>query len=76
MEGERSARVKVLNAYLARVHRAATRDATVAATFLRVANFLVPPPRLASPGLLWRVWRGRRGVPKATAARAGEPALR
>jgi 2-polyprenyl-6-methoxyphenol hydroxylase-like FAD-dependent oxidoreductase len=76
VEGERTGRVKLLNAYLARVHRAATRDAVVAGTFLRVANFLVPPPALMAPGMLWRVWRGRRGVPKATPARSVVPAVR
>jgi 2-polyprenyl-6-methoxyphenol hydroxylase-like FAD-dependent oxidoreductase len=61
--GRRPARVKVLNAYMPRLHRAATVDALVGATFLKVANFLAPPQRLISPRLLWRVWRRRGGVP-------------
>jgi len=79
VEGERNGRVRVLNAYLSRVHRASSRDGVVTGTFLRVANFLVPPPKLLAPGMLWRVWRGRRGVPKVTPARAvaaPEPAVR
>jgi flavin-dependent dehydrogenase len=58
--GERTARIKVFNAYLARLHRAATVDAGVGTAFLRVANFLSPPPSLVSPAMLWRVWRRRK----------------
>jgi len=38
----------------------------VGETFLKVANFLVPPQKLISPRVLWRVWRGRAGKPTAT----------
>jgi hypothetical protein len=62
VEGPRTARVRLLNAYLARLHRAATRDAVVGETFLRVANFLSAPPSLLWPRMLWRVWRGRRAT--------------
>jgi 2-polyprenyl-6-methoxyphenol hydroxylase-like FAD-dependent oxidoreductase len=62
VEGPRTARVRLLNAYLARLHRAATRDTVVGETFLRVANFLSAPPSLLSPRMLWRVWRGRRAT--------------
>jgi hypothetical protein len=62
--GVRTARIRVLNAYLARLHVASTVDPVAGETFLKVANFLVPPPRLLTPGMLWRVWRGRRGIPR------------
>jgi hypothetical protein len=48
-------RIKVLNAYMPRLHRAATTDTLVGETFLRVANFLTPPQALVSPRTLWRV---------------------
>jgi 2-polyprenyl-6-methoxyphenol hydroxylase-like FAD-dependent oxidoreductase len=57
--GPRTVRVKALNAYMPRLHRAATADAAVGETFLRVVNFLIPPQALVSPRTLWRVWRGR-----------------
>jgi 2-polyprenyl-6-methoxyphenol hydroxylase-like FAD-dependent oxidoreductase len=64
--GPRTRRIKILNAYMPRLHRAATIDTVVGETFLKVANFLVPPQKLVSPGVLWRVWRGRRGKPTTT----------
>jgi flavin-dependent dehydrogenase len=62
--GRRTGKVKLLNAYLSRLHRAAQTDAVVGETFLKVANFLIRPERLVSPGMLLRVWRGRRGRPR------------
>ncbi len=59
--GPRTPRLKVLNAYMPRLHRAATVDSTVGETFLKVANFMAPPTDLIAPRVLWRVWRGRRG---------------
>jgi len=59
VEGPRTVRIRVLNAYLARLHRAATADPVVGETFLKVANFLAPPQSLVAPRMLWRVWRGR-----------------
>jgi hypothetical protein len=60
--GPRTPRLKLLNAYMPRLHRASTVDRAVGETFFKVANFLTPPQRLLAPSMLWRVWRGRRGV--------------
>jgi 2-polyprenyl-6-methoxyphenol hydroxylase-like FAD-dependent oxidoreductase len=60
VDGPRTVRIRVLNAYLARLHRAAAVDPVVGGTFLKVANFLAPPQSLVAPRMLWRVWRGRR----------------
>ena len=68
VEGPRTRRTKVLNAYLSRLYRAASADAEVGAMFLKVANFMVPPQGLLAPRILRRVWRGRRGAPAATRA--------
>jgi len=70
--GTRTARINILNRYLPRLHRAATIDTVVGETFLKVANFLIPPQRLIAPGMLWRVWRNR----KARATAAAQPATR
>jgi hypothetical protein len=60
--GPRTPRLKLLNAYMPRLHRASTVDTTVGETFFKVANFLTPPQRLLAPSMLWRAWRGHRGV--------------
>lgn len=60
VDGPRTARIRILNAYLARLHRAAAVDRVVGETFLKVANFLTPPQSLVTPRMLWRVWRGHR----------------
>jgi hypothetical protein len=46
--GPRTWRMRLLNAYLPRLHRAATLDTVVGGTFLKVANFLGPPRALLS----------------------------
>jgi 2-polyprenyl-6-methoxyphenol hydroxylase-like FAD-dependent oxidoreductase len=74
--GPRTLRLRILNAYLARLHRASTVDTVVGETFLKVANFLIPPQSLISPRLLWRVWRGQRGVAPAPVAPRTDAAQR
>ncbi|MER7333131.1 MULTISPECIES: FAD-dependent monooxygenase [unclassified Micromonospora] len=56
--GRRSPRVRLVNAYVGRLHVAATRDATLGAAFLRVLNLVDPPARLLFPPVLLRVLRG------------------
>ncbi len=55
--GRRTLKVRLVNAYLPRLHAAATLDGRVGAAFMRVSNLLDPPPRLLSPTLLLRVLR-------------------
>ena len=70
--GPRPFPVTWINAYVARVHRAAVHDAVVAVAFLKVIHMLAPPHSLFAPRVLWRVWRGGRQVatPAATEATA------
>lgn len=58
--GRRSPRVRLVNAYVHRLHAAATRDPVLGAAFLRVLNLIDPPTRLLAPGVLLRVLRGPR----------------
>jgi 2-polyprenyl-6-methoxyphenol hydroxylase-like FAD-dependent oxidoreductase len=69
VEGRRTLKSRLVNAYLARLHAAAAHDATLAAAFLRVTGLVTPPQSLLRPGVAVRVLRaGRRsgaGLPVA-----------
>jgi hypothetical protein len=53
--GPRTVKTRILNAYLARVLRAAETDATVALAFHRAVNLIRRPTTLFAPGILRRV---------------------
>lgn len=57
--GPRPLAVRVINAYMARVLRAAEHDAEVATTFVEVAHMLRMPAHLMTPRMMWRVWRAQ-----------------
>ncbi|GAA3440137.1 FAD-dependent oxidoreductase [Kutzneria kofuensis] len=57
VEGRRTVKVRVGNAYLARVQYAATKDADVTAAFMRVAGLIDPPQALMRPSMMVRVLR-------------------
>ena len=56
--GQRTFAVRVLNAYMAKLHRAAHHDPAVALAFHRVGNLLAPPTAVIDPRIIWRVLRG------------------
>jgi len=56
--GPRSLKVRFVNAYVHRLHVAATADPVLGAAFLRVLNLVDPPTRLLAPGIVLRVLRG------------------
>ena len=56
--GPRTFGIKIINAYLAKLHRAAHHDPVVTLAFHRVANLLAPPPSLLHPHIAWRVLLG------------------
>lgn len=64
--GPRPLPVRLVNAYVARLYRAAVHDAEVAAAFLKVVHLVAAPPSLFAPGIAWRVWR--HGRPSTAAA--------
>jgi len=57
VHGRRTARVRLANAYLGRLHAAAAHDADLASAFMRVAGLVTPPRSLLRPGILLRVLR-------------------
>lgn len=59
--GARTLKVRVGNAYMSRLHKAATRDAAVTEAFFRVAGLVDPPQALMRPGLVLRVLRKSAG---------------
>jgi hypothetical protein len=66
VEGKRPAQVRFVNWYIANLFRAARHDATLAASFLEVANLMRQPSALLDPRIALRVWRGNR-APAAAA---------
>lgn len=65
--GERTRMVRLVNAYLPKVHLAAARDASIAESLIRVMSMVDPPARLFAPGLVLRVLRTARRVAAAPA---------
>ena len=74
VEGRRTAKVRLVNGYLERLHVAAEHDPEVGRAFLRVINLLDPPERLMAPSTLRRVLRGSRRATVAVPARGPMPA--
>ena len=58
VQGRRTAKVRLISAYIARLHAAAAHDADLAGAFLRVAGLVAPPGSLLRPGVAARVLRG------------------
>lgn len=54
-KGKKTAGTDLINAYIARIHRATHYDKVVCSTFLKVLNMLEPPVSLFRPHILWRV---------------------
>ena len=62
--GRRTFAVRVLNAYMSKLHQAAHRDPAVALAFHQVGNLLAPPPAVLAPRIAWRVlWGNLRSRP-------------
>ena len=49
--GRRTLKIRLLGAYLSRLHAAAEGDADLATAFMRVAGLVAPPQSLLSPGI-------------------------
>jgi hypothetical protein len=57
VQGRRTLKVRLVNAYLARLHAAAAHDASLAGAFLRVAGLITRPESLLRPSVVLRVLR-------------------
>jgi 2-polyprenyl-6-methoxyphenol hydroxylase-like FAD-dependent oxidoreductase len=60
--GKRTAQLRFINWYLAKLFQAAQHDAVLATRFLEVANLMKPPPSLMAPSIALRVWKGSRAA--------------
>jgi 2-polyprenyl-6-methoxyphenol hydroxylase-like FAD-dependent oxidoreductase len=70
IHGARTARVRLVNAYLARFHMAAEHDPVLGRAFLRVVNLIDRPEALLRPGIAARVLGGNL---RRAATRPGGP---
>jgi 2-polyprenyl-6-methoxyphenol hydroxylase-like FAD-dependent oxidoreductase len=68
VQGRRTLKSRIGNAYMSRLHAAATVDPVVTEAFFRVAGLVDPPQALMRPALVWRVLRRARAAHDAAAA--------
>jgi 2-polyprenyl-6-methoxyphenol hydroxylase-like FAD-dependent oxidoreductase len=67
VQGRRTLKVRLVNAYIARLHGAAEHDASLAGVFVRVAGLVAPPQSLLRPNVAVRVLWGSLHPPTGTA---------
>ncbi|MEO7196579.1 MAG: FAD-dependent monooxygenase [Pseudonocardiaceae bacterium] len=65
--GTRTAKIRLANAYLPRLHAAAAHDANLGAAFVRVVGLLEEPETLLRPDRVLRVWWTNRRHPAGPA---------
>jgi hypothetical protein len=76
VQGRRTLKVRLVNAYIARLHAAAAHDAHLASAFVRVAGLIEPPQSLLRPSIAVRVLRASRRPAPGTAASSNRDAVR
>lgn len=59
VEGPRPLKVKIGNAYIGKLHAAATVDGELTRRFMRVAGLVDPPTAILKPGTMLRVFRNQ-----------------
>ena len=74
--GRRTLKVRLINAYLARLHAAAANDASLASAFLRVAGLVARPQSLLRPGVAIRVLRASLRPATGTIVPSNQDAVR
>jgi hypothetical protein len=65
--GRKTVKVRLLSAYLAKLHAAAAQDARLATAFVRVSGLVAPPQSLLRPSVVLRVLTKGPGVAAQTA---------
>ncbi|WP_409494802.1 FAD-dependent oxidoreductase [Amycolatopsis sp. cmx-11-12] len=73
VEGRRTLKVRMGNAYMARLQYAATKDAKVTDAFMRVAGLMDPPEALMRPAMVTRVLKHGLGRPAPGPSRSAAP---
>jgi 2-polyprenyl-6-methoxyphenol hydroxylase-like FAD-dependent oxidoreductase len=75
VQGRRTRKLRMVSAYLARLHAAAAHDADLASAFVRVVGLVAPPQTLLRPGIAVGVLRGslHRTAAPAAASTIGTP---
>ena len=76
VQGRRTLKVRLLNAYIARLHAAAAHDVSLASAFVRVAGLVAPPHTLLRPDVGVRVLWASRHPATGTAASSNRDAVR
>lgn len=66
VEGRRTLKVRMGNAYIPRLQSAAVTDGTLSKAFLRTAGLVDPPQALMRPSVISRVLRGAKRARKPT----------
>jgi hypothetical protein len=64
--GRRTTKIRMINAYIARLHKAAVHDSSLTNAFIRVAGLIDEPTTLLRPGKLLRVLRPARAAARRT----------
>jgi 2-polyprenyl-6-methoxyphenol hydroxylase-like FAD-dependent oxidoreductase len=72
VDGRRTPKVRMANAYVGRLHNAAVHDSYLTNAFIRAAGLLDPPPAIMRPGALVRVLRYGWRQPPATVTQLPE----
>jgi 2-polyprenyl-6-methoxyphenol hydroxylase-like FAD-dependent oxidoreductase len=75
VQGRRTPKVRLVNAYIARLHAAAAHDASLASAFVRVAGLVAPPQTLLRPSIAVRVLWASRHPATGTAASSNRDAV-
>ncbi|MGH3868097.1 MAG: FAD-dependent oxidoreductase [Pseudonocardiaceae bacterium] len=65
--GTRTAKVRLVNTYLPRLHAATAHDVTLGAAFVRVVGLIEAPEALLRPDRMLRVWWANRRHPASPA---------
>jgi 2-polyprenyl-6-methoxyphenol hydroxylase-like FAD-dependent oxidoreductase len=66
--GNRTAKIRLVNAYVSRLHAAAAHDVTLGEAFVRVVGLLDRPAALLRPDRVLRVWWANRRHPAGPTA--------
>jgi hypothetical protein len=74
--GRRPLKTRLISAYLARLHAAAARDATLASAFIRVIGMVAPPKSLLGPGVALRVLQGSLHAAPGASVSGNQDAVR